>query len=331
MKNTNAKELHRIGKAAEKITFPQLSAVYQDPHNYPVGVAYLDKQYVPISQAKISVLDQGFLHSDATYDVMHAWKGRLFRPELYLERFFTGLDKLQMSIAYSREEVLDIVLNAIALAGLKDAYIELVCTRGCSPTFSRDPREAINRFMVFVVPFSSVANAVQLERGLHIAVSNRSRISPSSVDPTVKNYHWLDLIGGLYEAYEKQAENALLLDDRGNISEGPGFNVFVVKGRQLATPDYSVLLGITRRSVMDICQLKELNCCARAITVSELIAADEVFITSTAGGVMPVTKINQSLVGDGQVGAITKEIKQMYWDKHASDDWSMAINYPSGE
>ncbi|MEH6443156.1 MAG: aminotransferase class IV [Oceanospirillaceae bacterium] len=331
MKNNNTKELLNPLHTAGKKNFPQLSAIYQDPHHYPVGVTYLDKQYVPISQAKISVLDQGFLHSDATYDVMHAWKGRLFRPELYLERFFTGLDKLQMSITYSREEVLEIVLNTIALSGLKDAYIELVCTRGCSPTFSRDPREAINRFMVFVVPFSSVANAVQLERGLHIAISARSRISPSSVDPTVKNYHWLDLIGGLYDAYEKQAENALLLDDRGNISEGPGFNVFVVKGRQLATPDYSVLLGVTRRSVMHICQFKGFDCCARAITVDELLAADEIFITSTAGGVMPVTKVNQSLIGDGQVGTITKEIKQIYWDKHTSDEWSMSISYPDSE
>lgn len=139
-------------------SIPALSHQYLDPHTYPEGVAYLDKQYVPMSQAKISVLDWGFLHSDATYEVMHAWEGRLLRPELYLDRLFAGMDKLQMTIPYNREEVLEIVMNCVALSGLKNSYIELICTRGCSPTFSRDPRYAVNRFMVFAVPFSSVAN-----------------------------------------------------------------------------------------------------------------------------------------------------------------------------
>ena len=304
---------------------PKLSNTYHDPHTYPDGVAYLDSQYVPISQAKISVLDLGFLHSDATYDVLHTWKGRLFRYDLHLKRFFAGMEKLRMTIPYSQEDVLDIILNAVSLSGLQDAYVEIICTRGCSP--SRDPRDAINRFMLFVVPFSSVADAKQLKQGLHVAVSDRVRISPSSVDPSVKNYHWLDLVAGLYDAYDKKAETALLLDDRGNIAEGPGFNVFIIKDGRLATPDYSVLLGITRQTVMDICSAKAISCEARAINQEELLAADEVFITSTAGGVMPVTKANGSVIGNGKVGALTSEIKDEYWRMHSSDEWSKLIDY----
>uniref|UniRef100_UPI0025E54E18 aminotransferase class IV n=1 Tax=Neptunomonas sp. TaxID=1971898 RepID=UPI0025E54E18 len=224
--------------------------------------------------------------------------------------------------------VLEIVMNAVALSGLKNAYVELICTRGCSPTFSRDPREAINRFMVFVVPFSSVANPEQLQRGLHVAVAERTRIPPSSVDPSIKNYHWLDLVAGLYDAYEKRAETALLLDDKGGIAEGPGFNVFIVKDGQLATPDYSVLPGITRRTVMDLCQELALPCSARALSPQELTNADEVFITSTAGGVMPVTKVNQNNIGDGLVGPICKRIQQAYWDKHTDNEWSTLVLYP---
>ncbi|NRA18586.1 MAG: aminotransferase class IV [Oceanospirillaceae bacterium] len=315
--------------SAHNIPFPVLNTVYQDPHTYPEGVAYLDSQYVPISQAKISVLDWGFLHSDATYDVLHTWRGRIFRPELHLNRFFNGMEKLRMSIDYSREDILEIISNAVALSGFQDSYIELICTRGCSPKPSRDPRDAINRFIVFVVPFSSVANARQLVEGLHIAISDRTRISPRSVDPSIKNYHWLDLVGGLYDAYDSKAETALLLDDRGNIAEGPGFNVFIIKDGKLATPNYSVLLGITRQTVMDICLEKGLSCDARAINKLELLAADEVFITSTAGGVMPVTTINHKAVNNGEVGMITKCIKEMYWEKHFLDDWSIPITYHS--
>ncbi len=311
----------------DKKVFPKLSSAYHDPHIYPEGVAYLDSQYVLISQAKISVLDWGFLHSDATYDVMHTWEGRLFRPDLYLDRFFAGLKKLQMTIGYNKEEVLEIVSNTIALSGLKNAYVELICTRGCSPTFSRDPRDAINRFMVFVIPFSSIATPQQLKRGLHLAISSRTRIPPSSIDPSVKNYHWLDLVGGLYDAYESNAETAVLLDDNGHICEGPGFNIFIIKEGELATPDYSVLLGITRQTVMDICKNIGLSCYARAITPEELKNADEVFITSTAGGVMPVTKVNHELIKDGKVGIISDVIIKNYWNMHFQGEWSFPITY----
>lgn len=317
----------RLPQANDQISKPTLSKPYRDPYSYPEGVAYVDKQYLPISEAKVSVLDWGFLHSDATYDVMHAWKGRIFRPEKYLDRFFQGLDKLRMSIPYSRDQIMTIVSNTVSLSGLKDAYIEIICTRGCSPVFSRDPRDAINRFMVFVVPFSSVATPQQLKDGLHLAVSDRVRISPTSVDPSIKNYHWLDLVGGLYDAYEKGAETALLLDDRGYLSEGPGFNVFVVKDGKLATPNYSVLPGITRQTVMDICTEIGFECVSRAVTVGELVNADEVFITSTAGGVMPVTRVDHRFVGNGCIGPICQLITANYWDKHSCENWSTAVDY----
>lgn len=334
MQNNNKPEEHNSGQldkdknVSSARPLPELATQYQDPYSYPEGVAYLDRQYVEMSQAKISVLDWGFLHSDATYDVMHAWNGRIFRPVLYLERFFAGMDKLQMGIPYNREQVMEIIENCVALSGLRNAYIELICTRGCSPTFSRDPRDAINRFMIFAVPFSSVANAEQLEHGLHIALTDRVRISPASVDSSIKNYHWLDLVGGLYDAYQRAADTALLIDSNGNVAEGPGFNVFVVKNKQLATPDYSVLPGITRRTVMDLCLELNLHCEARDITPEELRNADEVFVTSTAGGVMPVSRIDSCDVGAGNVGPITLLIKKTYWDKHTAEDWSSPVHYP---
>ncbi|BCG76044.1 hypothetical protein MesoLj113a_72020 [Mesorhizobium sp. 113-1-2] len=122
-----------------------------------------------------------------------------------------------------------------------------------SPTFSRDPRHAENRFIALAVPFGSVANKEQLERGLHVAISETVRIPPKSVDPAIKNYHWLDLAKGLFDAYDTGAEAALVLDANGHIAEEPGFNVFVVKDGSLKTPAYGVLPGITRRTVFDIC------------------------------------------------------------------------------
>ncbi|TPJ41225.1 branched-chain amino acid transferase [Mesorhizobium sp. B2-5-4] len=307
---------------------PVVGDSHVDPHAYPDGIAFLDGQYVPMSQAKVSVLDWGFLHSDATYDTVHVWNGRFFRLDLHLDRFFDGLQKLRMTISFDHDGVAEILHNCVALSGHRAAYVEMLCTRGASPTFSRDPRQAINRFMAFAVPFGSVANAEQLQRGLRVAVSDKVRIPPASIDPTIKNYHWLDLVRGLYDAYDRGAETALILDFNGNVAEGPGFNVFCVKDGRLSTPAIGVLPGITRRTVFDLCAEIGLSATAMNVSVAMLRGADEVFITSTAGGIMPVTEIDGADIADGKVGPITSRLMALYWQKHDDPAWSSLVNYP---
>lgn len=308
---------------------PLLTATYQDPARYPAGVAYLDGQYLPMSEAKVSVLDWGFLHSDATYDTAHVWDGRFFRLDLHLDRFFNGMRKLRMDIGLSREQVAEALHHCVTLSGHRNAYVEMICTRGVSPTFSRDPRDAVNRFIAFAVPYGSVANAEQMEQGLRVAISNTVRIPPSSVDPSIKNYHWLDLVRGLYDAYDQNADTALVLDHEGNIAEGPGFNVFSVSNGRLKTPSQNVLPGITRRCVFDLCGILGIPFEAVSLGVEELKASEEIFITSTAGGIMPVTSLDGELVGDGKVGPVTMKLKALYWDKHSDPHWSSPVDYGS--
>ena len=114
--------------------------------------------------------------------------------------------------------------------------MEMILTRGVSPTFSRDPRDAVNTFIAFAIPLGSIANDEQRARGLDLHVASIPRIQPDSVDPTVKNYHWLDLVAGLYQAYDHGRENVVLVDGAGNVTEGPGFNVFSVKDGAITTP-----------------------------------------------------------------------------------------------
>ncbi len=287
----------------------------------------MDGQYLPISEAKISVLDYGLLHSDATYDVVHVWNGAFFRLENHLDRFFAGLEKLHMSIEYDREQVIEILHNCVALSGLKNSYVEFICTRGMSPTFSRDPRDAVNQFIAFAIPFGSVANPEQMKHGLHAAISSFVRIPPNSVDPTVKNYHWLDLVRGLYEAYDRGADTAILVDTNGNVSEGPGFNIFAVIDGRVLTPKLGVLLGVTRQTVFDICTNLDIDCSAVDIPQDQLLGADEVFISSTAGGIMPVTKVNGQYIGDGSPGQITSQITESYWDMHNEKNNKFVIKY----
>ena len=291
------------------------------------GVAYIDGAFCPVGEARIPILDFGFLHSDATYDVVHVWRGRFFRLDWHLDRFQSSVEKLRLALPFDRAGLTDVLMECVRRAGHRDAYVEMICTRGVSPTYSRDPRDAVNRFIAFAIPFGWIADAEQRRRGLHLIVSSICRIPPQSVDPTVKNYHWLDLVKGQFEAYDRGGETVVLTDGAGNVAEGPGFNIFVVKDGAVATPPGGVLEGITRRSVIALCAEMDIPIDLRPVPVAALGDADEIFISSTAGGIMAVTTVEHAAVGNGRPGPVTGRLNDLYWAKHADPDWSTAVDF----
>ena len=181
-----------------------------DTAAYASGAAFVDGGFVPISEARVPILDWGFLRSDATYDVVHVWRGSFFRLEDHLSRFERGMARLRMSLPYGREEIRDVLIECVRLSGLREAYAGIICTRGVPPPGSRDPRECENNFFAFAVPFVWIADPETQERGLHAPIPRVQRIGPESVDPAVKNYHWLDLELGLYAAYDRDGGTVFL-------------------------------------------------------------------------------------------------------------------------
>ncbi|MEP3245022.1 MAG: aminotransferase class IV [Sneathiella sp.] len=120
----------------------------------------------------------------------------------------------------------------------------------------------------------------------------------------------------------------MLLDSNGNIAEGPGFNIFAVKDNYISTPASGVLHGITRQTIFDICKILNLDCQKQDISVETLMVSDEVFVTSTAGGVMPVSRINDQAIGRGKVGPLTEQIKKYYWELHKDKRHCLPVEYP---
>jgi branched-chain amino acid aminotransferase len=294
---------------------------------YAEGAAFVDGRFVPAVEARIPILDWGFLRSDATYDVAHVWRGSFFRLEDHLDRFERGMARLHMSPPYGRAEIRDILTECVRLSGLREAYAEIICTRGVPPPGSRDPRECENNLFAFAVPFVWIADPERQERGLHATISRVQRIGPESVDPTVKNYHWLDLELGLYEAYERGGETAILVDRAENVVEGPGFNVFTVKDGRVATPRRGVLEGITRKTVIELASELGLPLEAREVPSEEVRRADEVFLTSTAGGIIPITKVDGASVGGGAPGPVTLGLREAYWELHEDPRFTTPIRY----
>ena len=291
------------------------------------GAAFINDQYVPIAEASLPVLDWGFLHSDAPYDVAHVWRGRFFRIDEYLDRFERSMKSLRMSVPYSREQIREVMFELVRRSGLRDAYVEIICTRGMPAPGSRDPRTCTNRFMAFAIPFVWIADEELRAQGLNLLVSQYQRIAPESIDPRIKNYHWLDMVMGLFEAYDAGADSAVLVDAVGNLVEGPGFNVFVRRGERVITPERGVLEGVTRATVLELLAAENVQVSTELLPAATARAADEVFITSTAGGVMPVTRIAGQTVGDGLPGALTTRLNQAYWALHDDPDYTIAVDY----
>ena len=291
---------------------------------FPKGAAWMNGEFIQLSEARIPVLDWGFLRSDATYDVVHVWQGRFFRLDKHIDRFFHSTEKLRMPCKVSRINLKKILAGCVERSGLDNAYVEMIQTRGMSPNFERDPRKSEPRFIAFAVPFGWILKPEEFEKGLDVLVSNRRRISPNSVDSSIKNYHWLDFVSGMFEAYDNGYDTVILTDEENNISEGPGFNIFCVDETGLNSPNKGVLEGITRQTVLDLA--KELNVPfqLRPISLETLKSSNEVFATSTAGGIMPITKINGLPIGRGAPGEITRKLHKTYWDKHSDPAWSVS-------
>ena len=291
------------------------------------GVAFVRGDYVPIHQAAIPMTDWGFLRSDATYDVVTVWDGAFFRLDAHLERFMRSCQRWRLDPGVTPKQITAILSQCVRLSGLRASYVEMICTRGQPPWGSRDPRLAVNQFYAFAVPFVWIANAEQREKGLHVMISDIQRISPASVDPSAKNYHWNDLTMGLFGALDAGADSVLLVDAAGHVVEGPGFNVFCISQGALVTPDQGMLEGISRRTVIEMAQSLGLDVQLRSLPADELRGAQEVFVSTSGGGVLPVTIVDHCAIGDGKPGPITQRLIDTYWAWHKDAAYSQAIDY----
>ncbi|MCP5150580.1 MAG: aminotransferase class IV [Ectothiorhodospiraceae bacterium] len=280
------------------------------------GAAWVDGRIVPIAEASIPVTDWGFTRSDVTYDVVHVWHGRFFRLEDHLDRFERSCRALRLDPGLDRDAMREVLMTCVRRSGLREAYVEMLCTRGVPRPGSRDPRLAKNRFMAFAIPFVWVLSPEIQARGGHLTISDVPRIPPQSVDPTVKNFHWGDLTRGLFQAYERGADTAVLVDMEGFVSEGPGFNVFCVRDGRVVSPGGTVLEGITRATVRELCELVGIPFSLGRVTPDELRDADEVFLSSTAGGIMPISRVDDRVLSNGRPGAVTTRLRDLYWVKH---------------
>ncbi len=292
------------------------------------GIAYVEGEYVPLHQARIPLLDQGFLHSDLTYDVPAVWNGRFFRLDDHLDRFHESCTKLRLKNPLSREDTRSRLVEMVAKSGIRDAYVMLIVTRGLRYIRQYAPEDCENFCYLIVMPYLWVMDeATQATGGSAVIARTVHRISPEAIDPTVKNLQWGDFTRGIMEARDRGAMYPILTDGNGNLTEGSGFNIIIIKDGTLHTPRRGVLEGVTRKTVMEVARAQGLTTVMDEIPVSLAYEADEILFVTTAGGVMPITTLDGAPVGDGQVGPISQSLWQGYWQAHTDPALSFAVNY----
>lgn len=292
-----------------------------DPR-FQAGCAFVDGQYVPIDEARVPLTDMGFTRSDCTYDVVAVWQGAFFRLDDHLARFERGCLCLQLQPPLPFDALPAVLAGCVQRAGLSDAYVEMICTRGVPPPGERDPRRVANRFYAFAVPYVWIATPAQQQTGISLVIATRTeRIAARAVDPTVKNFQWGDFVRAQFEAGEREHHTAVLLDRDGHVTEGPGFNLFAYVRGTLLTPAEGVLHGITRQTVMELAARHGIAVRTTRFDADALGSADEIFLSSTAGGLLPVTQLDGRPVGDGRPGPLWAHLHEAYWAAHASGPW----------
>jgi branched-chain amino acid aminotransferase len=288
-----------------------------DTSPFADGAAYLSGRYVPIAEASIPVIDWGFTRSDAVYDVVHVFRNGFFRLDDHLDRFMRSMMARRLRPPEDRNRIETALHRCVALSGLADAYVAMVALRG-RPRIagSRRPADCDNHFIAYAIPWIDVIPRDVQERGAHLWIASLPRVPDASVDPTVKNYQWSDLTSGLFEAHDRGFDTAILCDAQGFVTEGPGFNIFMVKDGEVLTPDRGSLHGITRKSVLELCAMMGIAAQVAPVPRALIEEADEVFAATTAGGVMPVSRIGSRILGNDRPGPVSLALKQAYWQKH---------------
>ena len=294
-----------------------------------LGAAWMNGTVIPISQATIPVNDWGLVHSDITYDVVPVIDGAFFRFDEYMARFLSSMENLHLDPGMSKRDIQAALHQMVSKSSLRDSYVAMVCSRG-KPKIagSRDPRDCDNHFFAWCVPYVHVIKPEVVEQGATAWIAqNAYRIPENSVNPRVKNYHWGDFTKGIFEAKDKNYETVILLDYDGNVTEGPGFNVFAVKDKVLITPDRGVLAGVSRKTVLEMAEHLGINTSVRSLSVEELLEADEVFLSSSGGGVIPIIRVNETIFGNGASGPISVQLNETYWKWTTLEKYRDPIDY----
>ena len=270
---------------------------------------FIDGEFYPKSQAKISVFDHGLLYGDGVFEGIRAYNGSVFKLKEHVDRLFQSAKVMTLQIPLSKEQMVRAVVETLQKNNLKDAYIRLVVTRGVGD-LGLDPRKCPKPTVVIIVGGIVLHGNEAKAKGITALISWVRRHPVDATSHEIKSLNYLNSVMAKIEANAAGADEAICLDKSGFVSEGVGENIFIVKNSTLLTPPVcsGALPGITAQVVMKLAEKIGHEVTESNITPYQLFNADEAFFTGTAAEIVPIREVNKRQIGNGSPGPVTKQL-----------------------
>ncbi len=270
---------------------------------------YIDGEFYDQANAKVSVFDHGLLYGDGVFEGIRFYNGRVFRMEEHMDRLWESARSICLEIPLSRRELDQALLETIRQNGLRDGYVRLIVTRGVG-NLGLNPVQCKRPSIIIIASTIALYPEEVYRRGLTVVTVPTRRMGPATLNPAIKSLNYLNNVLARIEANLANADEALMLNDAGNIAECTADNVFIIKRGQIMTPPITAgaLRGITRAVVFDIAAELGIKISDPDLTRHDLYIADEAFLTGTAAEVIPMIKVDGRVIGTGEPGAITTRL-----------------------
>ena len=279
---------------------------------------WFDGKYTPIEKAQVPITTHAIHYGTSVFEGIRAyWNGKnlnVFRLDEHIRRFRRSGQYYNISLNFSDEEISDAVIGICKKNKIKNScYVRPFYFVGDYGINLHVTEKAPTNVAIFTFPFGDLFN----KNGITAGVVSWRKFSDASTPPQAKmGGNYLNSIIATQEAKRNGIDEAILLNQEGNVSEAPGENIFIVRDGQLATPSISssALEGITRDAIIKIAKDLDVDVAERNITRSELIISDEIFLTGTAAEITPITSMDSKKIGNGKPGVITRKMMDEYTD-----------------
>ncbi|MCA9131939.1 MAG: branched-chain-amino-acid transaminase [Planctomycetales bacterium] len=274
---------------------------------------YINGKYYAKEDAKISVYDHGLLYGDGVFEGLRAYAGKIFRLDEHLQRLYESARSIMLEIPLTPAALGEAVQATLDRNKIADGYIRLVVTRGAG-SLGIDPGKTSDPQVIIIADHIELYPKPLYENGMEIITSSTIRNHPAAVNPRIKSLNYLNNVLAKLEGKRAGCLEALMLNHRGEVAECTGDNIFLVRRGQLLTPpiDAGILEGITRGAVIELARQAGIEVLEITLSRHDVYIADECFLTGSAAEVIPVIKVDDRPIGDGQVGPITRQLSQAF-------------------
>lgn len=274
---------------------------------------YIDGEFYPEPEAKVSVFDHGLLYGDGIFEGIRFYNGRVFRLTEHLERLYDSAKAIALKIPLTFAEMEEATLETIRQNNLRDGYIRLLVTRG-KGNLGLSPDRCPKACVIIIADKIQLYPEEKYQKGMVMVTCSTRRATPAALLPAVKSLNYLNNIMAKVEASHAGADEGVMLNEQGYVAECTGDNLFVVKRGVVTTPPVyaGALCGINRAVVLEICQELGIPTRESEMTRYDIYTADECFLTGTAAEVIAAIVLDTRPIGDGKPGALTNRIIERF-------------------